>query len=748
MASIIRVKRSTGTSAPGSLQYGELAYTVGVGTFGNSGSRLFIGDTLLNPLIVGGKYYTDLLGVGPGLVADQVNPGTTANGFVPILDENRKVDQWNVDNLRLDGNTLSSQDTDGDILLDPNGTGDIQIPDDTSLVFGTSKDTSIHYDEAGNDRLEVEGADWYFASGVSIYIDDTTSSSSVNDGALVVRGGVGIGSNLYVGYDASIANDLTVGAVSDDGIAKINTNSLQLDIAETGAIRGSLFASASDIVIGNTVGILTIRNALVDINGDLNISEGDLTADLPLMNVFTNNVNQANVLTSAYDIVIGAQTGITTIRNSTLDLDGDLNIDGGDITSNQSTFNFLINNVTNANLLESATNIFLGATSGIVTVRNNTVEFDNSADGSYVSIAATTAASSTTTGALRVAGGVGIASDVYIGGSLYVDNDIEVDGNFDINGGLDVDGDFSVDGNVTLGNSASDAIYITGITTVIGDISQTGAFTNSGGAEIDEIIIRNNVISTKPGSNDTLYIDPYPDGLSNEGIVVIKGDLQVDGTTTSVNSNTVTVDDPILELGKVFTTRTVMSPVVVGVNTIRLDSVVGLSTNDTVTGSANLSLSGISTITVIDEANKIITIQDNTVGGIGTGTQLTIQASYDTNTDRGISFNYNTGTGVENNKIGFFGYVDFNRHWTYIPEATITNSVVSGVKGTLDVGALFLDWGVSGISTRGVSYFDSNGKLISTNSPEIGYASTSNYILTTDASNIPVWTDTLDGGEF
>jgi hypothetical protein len=709
---------------------------------------LFIGDTLLNPLIVGGKYYTDLLGVGPGLVDGQQNPGTAANGFVPILDQNRKVDQWNVDNLRLDGNTLSSQDTDGDIVLDPNGSGDIQIPDDTPLVFGTSKDTSIHYDEAGNDRLEVEGADWYFASGVSIYIDDDTNSTTTNDGALVVGGGVGIGSDLNIGHDASIANNLTVGAVSDDGIAKIDTNSLQLDIAETGAIRGSLFASASDIIIGNTVGILTIRNATVDINGDLNISDGDLTADLPLMNVFTDNVNQANVLTSAYDIVIGAQTGVTTIRNSTLDLDGDLNIDGGDITSNQSTFNFLSNNVTNANLLESATNIFLGATSGIVTVRNNTTEFNNSSDGSYVSIAATTAASSTTTGALRVAGGVGIASDVYVGGSLFIDNDLEVNGNFNIDGGLGVTGDFTVDGNVTLGNSASDSIYITGITTVIGDINQTGAFTNNGGAEIDEIIIRNNVISTKPGSNDTLYIDPYPDGLSNEGTVVIKGDLQVDGTTTSVNSNTVTVDDPILELGKVFTTRTVMSPVVVGVNTIRLDSVVGLSTNDTVTGSANLSPTGISTITVIDEANKIITIQDNTVGGISTGTQLTIQASYDTNTDRGISFNYNTGTGVANNKLGFFGYVDSSRHWTYIPDATITNAVVSGVKGTLDVGALFLDWGVSGISTRGVSYFNTDGKLVSTNSPEIGYASTSNYILTTNASNVPVWTDTLDGGEF
>ncbi len=54
----------------------------------------------------------------------------------------------------------------------------------------------------------------------------------------------------------------------------------------------------------------------------------------------------------------------------------------------------------------------------------------------------------------------------------------------------------------------------------------------------------------------------------------------------------------------------------------------------------------------------------------------------------------------------------------------------------------------SGISTRGSAYFDTNGKLTSTNSPEVGTASTSNLILTTNASNVPVWTDTLDGGTF
>ena len=33
--------------------------------------------------------------------------------------------QVNVDNLRIDGNTISSTDTDGDVILDPNGNGEI-----------------------------------------------------------------------------------------------------------------------------------------------------------------------------------------------------------------------------------------------------------------------------------------------------------------------------------------------------------------------------------------------------------------------------------------------------------------------------------------------------------------------------------------------------------------------------------------------------------------------------------------------
>ena len=743
MASIIRVKRSTGTVAPLSLEYGELAYTVGVGTHGNSGGRLFVGDFSENTLVIGGRYFADLLSIGPGLVAGQSNPTTAANGFVAILDQDRKVNQWNVDNLTLDGNTLSSSNNDGDVILDPNGTGEILVPDDTYLTFGTSKDAKIKYDEASSDKVEVSGSDWRFATGVQINIEDTTNSGSTSSGALIVSGGAGIGLNLSVGGDTVLTGDLKING------GDLTSDLTQFNILTSSVLGANVLTSANNITIGSASGITSIRNALLDIGGRVNIGGTSITTDEATFALLNGSVINAEVLGQAQSIVLGATSGVTTIRNATVDLDGDLNIDGGDITSNQTLFNFLNANVTSANLLNAASSIVLGGTTGITTIRNEATQFTNTSQSGYVSIAATTDASSTTTGALRVAGGVGLASDLYVGGELWIEGAANITGDTTFTNSVTVQKNLTVNGNSTLGNSSTDSIYVTGITTVTGAIYQVGTFNNIGGATIDNIGISSNVISTRSGAGNVLYIDPYPDGLSNEGTVVIKGDLQVDGTTTSVNSNTVTVDDPILNLGNVTLQRTVMSPALAGVSTIRLDSVIGINTADVVTGNANLSLSGITTVTSVDYNNKIISVEDTVlVGGISTGSQLTITTAYDTNTDRGISFNYNTSSGAANNKVGFFGYHDQTGNWTYIPDASIANSVAAGVKGTLDVGALLLDWAVSGISTRGSAYFNANGKLVSTGTPETTFVSNSNYILTTDGSNVPVWTDTLDGGTF
>lgn len=61
----------------------------------------------------------------------------------------------------------------------------------------------------------------------------------------------------------------------------------------------------------------------------------------------------------------------------------------------------------------------------------------------------------------------------------------------------------------------------------------------------EDIWFRANTITS---DNSTIIIDPASEG-DNTGTVQIKGNLQIDGTTVTVNSTTMTVDDPIITLG-------------------------------------------------------------------------------------------------------------------------------------------------------------------------------------------------------
>ena len=102
MATIIRIKRSTGSIAPASLKTAEMAYTYGVGTTGNMGERLFIGtgdDGSANATsitVIGGSYFTDML--------DHVKGTLTANSGV-IVDSDKKIDQLLSGDIVIDGAT-------------------------------------------------------------------------------------------------------------------------------------------------------------------------------------------------------------------------------------------------------------------------------------------------------------------------------------------------------------------------------------------------------------------------------------------------------------------------------------------------------------------------------------------------------------------------------------------------------------------------------------------------------------------
>ena len=601
MASIIRVKRSTGTTAPGSLQFGELGLTIGTGTQANKGERLFVGDNAGNVDVVGGRYFTDLMVHAPGTVASVTNPTTAANGFVAILDQNRKVDLWNVDNLTLDGNTLSSTNSNGDINIDPAGSGEIVIPDDTFLTFGTDKNSKIEYDEDDRNQLTFTGAD--------VRINIATQSNDKDTGALIVEGGVGIEKNLNVGGNTNI-----IGIVTFNDHIKL-PDSKEIQLGNSADLK--LVHNGTDSVITNTTGDLNITNTGDDV-----------------------------VITAADDLVLKVQGGENAVRcigDGAVDISFDAatklstRIDGVEVTGTTDTDNLVV--------------------SGVATVASAKI-------------------SDLTNNRIVLAGTAGELED---------------------------------DANLTFDGSQL---------SVVGVITHVGKMVNTGGIEIDSVGISSNIIATRTGAGDQLFIDPFPAGGSNEGTVIIKGDLQVDGTTTTVNSTTATVNDPIMRVGDVTSTRTVMATVSSGANTITVDSVTGLQTDDIV---AATGIPNNTTISSINTGTKVITLSANTTAGITTTTQLTVTHAKDTNTDRGISFNYNTGTGVANNKLGFFGMDDSqvgangSRVWTYVPDATNTAEVISGTKGYLDIKGIYYQSG--DFSTHGITYFDSTGLQNSTTAP-------------------------------
>ena len=129
MATVIKIKNSGTSGAPSAVATGEFAYSFQNGSQANGGDRLYVGTgtetagVAANIEVVGGKYFTAML--------DHVHGTNTASSAV-ILDANQKIDVWNVDNLTMNGNSITSTDTNGDITVDPNGTGNIVLQGPTN----------------------------------------------------------------------------------------------------------------------------------------------------------------------------------------------------------------------------------------------------------------------------------------------------------------------------------------------------------------------------------------------------------------------------------------------------------------------------------------------------------------------------------------------------------------------------------------------------------------------------------------
>ena len=281
MAVQLQIKRSTGSSAPGSLADGELAYTKG-------DNKFYIGDGS-SVRLIGGKAFNDLI---------DHTAGTLTAGSAIIVDSNKAIDDLIVGNNATTGGslelkegtnngshhvqlkspnalganvefTLPAADGSANQFLKTNGSG--------ALSFGTVTQTlSLAADSGSNDTFSTGGT-LTFAGGEGI---DTT----VTDDTITIAGEDATASNKGVASFSS--NDFAVssGAVTVKS-GGITSTQLAGSIANAKLANDGITIGSTDTSLGDTItalaGMTEIAVDNVNLNGNT-ISTTNSNGDMVL----------------------------------------------------------------------------------------------------------------------------------------------------------------------------------------------------------------------------------------------------------------------------------------------------------------------------------------------------------------------------------------------------------------------------------------------------------------------------------
>lgn len=350
MASIIRIKRSSTAGNPTTLGAGELAYSALTNNDSNGGDRLYIGigtetaGDAANHIVIGGKYFTDLL--------DHTRGTLTASSAL-IADASSKLDNLKVDNLDLNGNTISSTDTNGDITLTPNGTGKLVL--NNPYINGTT-DTLAEF------IYDTVGGAITAGTGITITNADVGNTSTVSlSNQITAAGPVGSSTAIpVITFNAqgqlttvtTAAISTSLGIAGDTGSDTIALATDTITFAGGTGITSTVTSATNtvDFSIDNTVATLDGTQTLT--NKSINLANNTLTTTSAQLAtaisdetgtgvvVFSNTptlvtpVLGAATATSINGLTISSSTGTLTIANGkTLTASNTLTFTGTDTSS-------------------------------------------------------------------------------------------------------------------------------------------------------------------------------------------------------------------------------------------------------------------------------------------------------------------------------------------------------------------------------------------------------------------------------
>jgi hypothetical protein len=509
---VIRIKRGTGTTAPSSLKTAEIGYAMGTGTQANGGDRLYFGKgddgsgNATSVVVVGGEYFANML--------DHVAGTLTASSAI-ITDASSKIDVLNVDNVTLDGNTISTTNSNGSLVLDPNGSGKVLMSQ--SVVGGVSTpvldsdaankayvDTQVAANndidiagDTGTDNIEVASETLTFTGGTALTTVVTSNTVTTNlDNTAVTPNTYGSGSAIpNFTVDAQ-------GRITNAGTTAISST---LDLAADGGTDNGVLIGTDTLTVAGGKGIVTaVSGDTITVNIDSAEFLGQYNSSI-VHDTLTGFVANEHIDHTSVSIT----AGVGLKGGGTIASTRDLAIDSAELIASYNSslvHDDLSGFVANEHIDHSAVSVIAGSglTGGGTIAANRT---------------------------LNVIGGDGITANADEIEVTVDDSTIELSASSG-SGAIRVK-----DGGVTNAKLANDSITIGSTEIDLGATSTVLAGLTQ--IDVDNIRIVDNTVASTTG---VLTLDPNPID-SDGGDVIVRGNFTVQGITTTVNSTTVSIND-------------------------------------------------------------------------------------------------------------------------------------------------------------------------------------------------------------